>query len=409
MDLFIARQPIFTAQLTVYAYELLFRSGPANFFPDVDHTHASARVIADSLFNIGMETLTGGKLAFINLTRAVLVSDAGTLLPRGSAVLEILETVTPDDEVIAACRRLKSAGHQIALDDFVDADGYAALVSLADIIKVDVLATAPAKRRAMVARYAPRGIRLLAEKIETQEMFHEAVGEGYTYFQGYFFARPAVMQVRSVPEFRLTYLRLLQEASRSDVDLRRVAAIISQDVTLSYRLLRRINSAYYGVRGTISSIQEAVRLLGVDDLRRWASLLFLATLGVNKPPELIVESALRARFCESLAADAGLVEHREDLFMLGLFSLLDAILDRPLSELVSELPLASAVTAALLGEPNPLRRVLECAVAYISGDWTHLPGQVATIGVDEETLPTCYLDALTWVQKILPAGVSDGL
>ena len=409
MDLFIARQPIFTTQLTVYAYELLFRSSPANYFPDVDHTQASARVIADTLFNIGLETLTGGKLAFINMTRDVLVSDAGTLLPNDQAVLEILETVTPDDEVIAACRRLKDAGYQIALDDFVDAEEYAPLVKLADIIKVDVLATAPAQRQAMVARYAPRGIRLLAEKIETQEMFHEAVNQGYTYFQGYFFAKPAMMKARSAPEFRLTYLRLLQEASRPDVDVRRMAAIISQDVTLSYRLLRRINSAYYGVRNTVSSIPEAVRMLGVDDLRRWASLLFLATLSVNKPPELVVESALRARLCESLAADTRLADHREDLFIVGMFSLLDAMLDRPLSELVGELPLSSEVKAALLGESNRLRDVLDCVVAYISGDWTNLPGLVAPLGLSEETLPTRYKEALIWVQKTLPAGASDGM
>jgi EAL and modified HD-GYP domain-containing signal transduction protein len=185
-----------------------------------------------------------------------------------------------------------------------------------------------------------------------------------------------------------------------------MTAIISQDVTLSYRLLRRINSAAYGIRGTVSSVSEAVLLLGVDDLRRWASLLFLATLSVNKPPELVVESALRARFCESLAADTGLADHREDLFIVGMFSLLDAMLDRPLSELVAELPLAPAVKAALLGESNPFRRVLECAVAYISGDWTNLPGLVATLGLAEDTLPTRYREALIWVQKTLPAGAS---
>jgi EAL and modified HD-GYP domain-containing signal transduction protein len=317
--------------------------------------------------------------------------------------------VTPDDQVIAACQRLKDAGYQIALDDFVDADEYAPLVSLADIIKVDVLATTPAGRRAMVDRYAPKGIRLLAEKVETPEMFREAVDEGYAYFQGYFFARPSMLRARSAPEFRLTYLRLLQEASRPDVDLRRMAAIISQDVTLSYRLLRRINSAYYGIRGTVSSILEAVRLLGVEDIRRWASLLFLATLSLNKPHELVVESALRARFCESLAGDVGLAAQRDDLFILGMFSLLDAMLDRPLSELVSELPLTPSVKAALLGEPNAIRRVFDCAVAYLSGDWANMAAGVAALGLGEETLPLRYRDALMWVEKALPSGASDSV
>jgi c-di-GMP-related signal transduction protein len=178
MDLFIARQPIFTARLTVYAYELLFRSGPANFFPDVNHTHASARVIADSLFNIGLETLTGGKLAFINMTRDLLLGDYAVLLPKDKTVIEVLETVTPDAKVVEACRRLKEAGYRIALDDFVGKAEMAPLIALADIIKVDFLATRKDERRALVKRYAPRGVCLLAEKVETQEVFREAADLG---------------------------------------------------------------------------------------------------------------------------------------------------------------------------------------------------------------------------------------
>ena len=233
MDLFIARQPIFTSQQTVHAYELLFRSGTANVFPDVDANHASARVIADSLFNLGLQALTGGKLAFINMTRDLLVGDYATLLPKDEIVIEILENIVPDAKVVEACRRLKDAGYLLALDDFVENGSTAPLVALADIIKVDVLATKKEQRRTLVKRHAPRGVRLLAEKVETQEAFQEAVGLGFSYFQGYFFAKPSVLKAKSAPEFRLTYLALLQEVVKREVDLRKVAAVIGRDVTLS--------------------------------------------------------------------------------------------------------------------------------------------------------------------------------
>jgi EAL and modified HD-GYP domain-containing signal transduction protein len=404
MDLFIARQPIFTSQQTVHAYELLFRSGTANVFPDVDANHASARVIADSLFNLGLQALTGGKLAFINMTRDLLVGDYATLLPKDEIVIEILENIVPDAKVVEACRRLKDAGYLLALDDFVENGSTAPLVALADIIKVDVLATKKEQRRTLVKRHAPRGVRLLAEKVETQEAFQEAVGLGFSYFQGYFFAKPSVLKAKSAPEFRLTYLALLQEVVKREVDLRKVAAVIGRDVTLSYKLLRYINSAYFGLRRTISSIPEAVRLLGEREVKRWASLISLASLGANKPSELVVEAALRARFCESLGADTGLDHCSEELFLLGMFSLLDAIMDRPLDVLLQELPIPPSVKAALLGVSSPLRDVYDCVLTYVTGDWDNLSARMDKLNLGEEALPTRYREAVAWVQKVLPTG-----
>ena len=406
MDLFIARQPIFTAKQAVYAYELLFRSGPANVFPDVDHNHASARVIADSLFNLGLQTLTGGKLAFINMTRDLLLGDYAVLLPRDEIVIEVLETVTPDAKVVEACRRLKATGYMIALDDFVGKAEMAPLIALADIIKVDFLATRKAERLALVKRYAPRGVRLLAEKVETQEAFREAADLGYTYFQGYFFAKPAVMQATAAPEFRLTYLTLLQETVKPDLDFRRIAAVIGRDVTLSYKLLRFINSAFFGLRRSIASIPEALALLGEREVKRWASLLGLACLGANKPAELVVEAALRARFCEGMAPAAGLVHYTEELFLLGLFSLIDAILDRPLENLLQELPIPSMVKATLLGEASPLKDVYDCVLAYVAGDWASLSIQMDRLQLDEEEVPRRYREAVAWAQQALRAGDS---
>jgi c-di-GMP-related signal transduction protein len=406
MDLFIARQPIFTAQKRLYGYELLFRSGTANAFPEIDANHASARVMVDSLCNLGLDTLTGGKRAFVNLTRDLLVGEYATLLPKETAVIEVLETVVPDEKLVAACRRLKEAGYMLALDDFAERPALAPLVELADILKVDVLATPATERRALVARHAPRGRRLLAEKVETPEAFDEAAKLGYTYFQGYFFARPAVLQTTGAPEFRLTYLTLLQEVLKPEVDVRKVAGIIGRDVTLSYKLLRFINSAFFGLRRTISSIPEALNLLGERELKRWAGLLSLASLASDKPAELVVEAAMRARFCEGLAADTGLGQRNEELFLLGLFSLLDAILDRPLEALLKELPIPPSVKAALAGEAGPLRDVYECVLTYVSADWEHLSAKMDVLHLGDEEVPRRYHEAIAWARTALSADAS---
>ena len=406
MELFIARQPIFTEKQGVFAYELLFRSGAVNAFPEIDPTQASARVIAEGVFNLGLRELAAGKRAFINVTRELLVGEHATLIPKDETVIEVLETVKPDAKVVAACSRLKAAGYLIALDDFTETAEMAPLFELADFIKVDFLATGPEERRALVRRHSPRGVRLLAEKVETPEAFREAVDLGYNYFQGYFFAKPAVLQAKATPEFRLTYLMLLQEVVKSDVDLRKVAAIIGRDVTLSYKLLRYINSAYFGLRRTIASIPEALRLLGERELKRWASLLGLAALASNKPAELVVEAALRARFCEGLAEDTGLAHRREELFLLGMFSLLDAILDRPLLGLLQELPIPPTVKAALLGEASPLRDVYDCVLTYVTGDWDHLSARMDTLGLGEEEVPRRYREAVAWAQRALPGEAS---
>ena len=408
MDLFIARQPIFTRKQAVYGYELLFRSGSANVFSHPDPDQASARVIVDSLLQVGLPTLTGRKRAFINFTRDLLIWDCGALLPKDQAVIEVLETVAPDTETVAACRRLKAAGYLIALDDFDDASGKEPLVALTDIIKVDFLATDNAKRQAIVRKYAPRGIRLLAEKVETPEDFREAAEYGYTYFQGYFFSKPVMLTGTRAPESRLTYVALLQEVLRPELNSQRVADVIGRDVTLTYKLLRYINSPSFGFRRRIASILEAVMLLGEREVRRWASVIGLACLGSEKPAELVAEAAIRAHFCEALAGDTGLAREAEHLFLIGLLSLLDAILDRPLPQLLDELPIVDKVKGALLGQAGPLRDVHDCVLAYVHGEWGRLTGIMEKLRLSEQSLPIRYREAVAWAQQILVASAQTG-
>ncbi len=403
MQAFIARQPIFDQHQRVYAYELLFRSGPENACTCPDLDQAAAKVVMDSLLVFGLENLVGRARAFVNTTRPLLVDEYIAVLPSDVVVVELLETVEPDAEVVAACQKLKRAGYLIALDDFCDGAAMRSLTDLADLIKVDMLATDVEERRALAERFGPRGIRLVAEKVENQDAFREAREQGYAYFQGYFFARPAILTRRTVPEFKLNYLRVLREVMRPEVDFRRLEASIRQDVTLSYKLLRYVNSAFFGLRNPVTSILGALQLIGEREVKKWASLIVLASMCSDKPAELVVEAAIRARLCESLSSLGGAGGQGEDLFLMGMFSVIDAILDQPLDIALEEIALRDEIKGALLGQPGAPRELFDCALAYHRGDWGDFMTLAGRLGIPEMALPQHYQDALAWAQRVFPA------
>ena len=245
---FIARQPILNRDRNIYAYELLFRSGIQNSCEGINLDQASASMF-DTSFLIGLQRLTGGHRAFINCPRDFLLRDYISLFPADMVVIELLETIAPDEEVVKACRRLKEAGYMLALDDFVDTPDWAPLVDMADFIKVDFRATAREEQRALAARYAAKGIRMLAEKVETPEEHSEGVDMGYSLFQGYFFCRPEIVRQREVPSLKLAYLELLQSATASEFDINALAGKIKHEPSLTFKLLRYLNSAAFGISG----------------------------------------------------------------------------------------------------------------------------------------------------------------
>jgi EAL and modified HD-GYP domain-containing signal transduction protein len=397
---FIARQPIFDAGQRVFGYELLFRSGPVNAFTHRDGDEASLRLIGGALSVFGLEPLTGGRRAFINCTRDLLVQGHAFLLPTGRAVVEILETVPPDGEVLAACRALKRAGYVLAMDDFVDDPRHAPLVDLADIIKVDFRVSPPQERRAFAERFAPRGIKLLAEKVETWEEWREAAALGYDYFQGYFFCRPETLSRRALPPSRAGHLRLLEELGRKEVDWGRVEGVIKAEVPLALKLLSYMNSAQFGFSQEVTSIRHAAVLIGRQNLRKWANLMAVLGLGTGKPSELVLTCLLRGRFCELLGPSLGPARGQPDLFLIGLLASLDAVMDRPLDEALAEFRVSREVREAVLEGDSPWGRVCALMRAYETGDWPRVSEAAGALGLAEEAVAAAYWRAVGWATRI---------
>jgi EAL and modified HD-GYP domain-containing signal transduction protein len=395
-EVFVARQPIFDRHRHVYAYELLFRSGLKNAFGGMDPDRASIKVIADGFIRFGLQRLTGGKRAFINFTRDTLVKGYATLLPKDSIVVEILEDVEQDPEVFDACRALKQRGYMIALDDVVCDDWDNPLVGFADIIKVDFRGSDARTKAALPGLIAARKIKALAEKIETRAEFDEAVALGYTYLQGYFFSKPLVLSGRDVPAVKQRYLELLREINRTDLDFADLEDVIKREPSLTYKLMTYINSVAFSFRSRITSVRQSLALLGEDAVRKWASVVALAALAHEQPSELLVSSLIRARFCEVIAASVKLEERGQELFLMGLFSLLDAITGRPMHDVLANLPLADDIKMALLGNRNRLRDVLACVLAYEQAEWETFGLFAAKLRLDEGETVRIYLEAVVW-------------
>lgn len=395
VEVFVARQPIFTAQQRVYGYELLFRDGVSNVFPKTDPGLASQKVISSTFLSAGLESLTRGRRAFINFTRELLLDQHALLLPAQSAVIEIVEDVVADEEVVAACEDLRRQGYLLALDDFTTQSD-PTLLDVVDFVKLDFGQTTPQQRRGLVERLTRHDVQIVAEKVETRGAFAEARDLGCSHFQGFFFARPVVLSGQDLTGHRGSYLQLLREAREPELDFQRLERTIKQDLSLSYKLLRYINTVAFGWRQRIESVQHALVLLGEESVRRWAALVTLSSLADQKPQELAIVSAVRARLCEDIGQRAGLNAWGLELFMMGMFSLIDAVLDLPMERALVGIPFSDDARNALLGTAGPLRDVLDTVVAYERGHWGEFDLNAKRLGVEGTQLPVLYQHAVEW-------------
>jgi c-di-GMP-related signal transduction protein len=394
---FVARQPILTADEKVFGYELLFRDGVEDFFRHTDADVASRSTLNTAML-LGLDVLTDGRRAFVNCTRDILLKDYITLLPSEQAVVEVLESVPADDLVIAACRRLKESGYTIALDDFGINDPREALTDVADIIKVDLRTTSAADAAAMVKRYGPWRCRMLAEKVETREEFLAAKKAGFLYFQGYFFRRPEMLTAHEIPANQLNYLRMLTAVSQAELDVREIENLVKSEASLCYRLLRYLNSASFGFANEIHSVRHALSILGEREVRRWIRLVATLGAGQGKSSELVLSAMVRARFCELVSPK---IPHGDsDLFLMGMLSMMDVILEIPMSQVLDNVPIDQESKAVLLGGASRLRPFYQLMLAQESGEWKTASELAAHLHLAESEVAECYWQAMQWARQV---------
>jgi c-di-GMP phosphodiesterase len=365
---FIARQPIFDRKLDVVGYELLFRGrGYAGDGLSNNPQLATATVVLNSFTELELTRIVGHKTAWVNVGREFVIDGLAQAIPASLGGLEISESEEFDEELVDALRDLKSQGYRLSLDGF-SSESAASVLELFDVVKLNVLDLGHDGLREAVQRLRGYPCQVLAHRVATHPDHEFCAGLGCDLFQGYFFCQPAVVGTRSISANRLALLQVVAALQRSDVELSDVDQFIAHDVALSFRMLRYVNSAFFGVRSEVRSIGHALALLGLENARRWATLSVLASVD-DKPTELTLTALTRARFCELAGEELGLAGGSE-LFTLGLFSVIDALMDTPMQDVVESLPLADDMRDALVHRRGPLGELLNAAAAREQGEST---------------------------------------
>lgn len=397
-DVFIGRQAIFDRNNNVTSYELLFRSADNKFLDDGDCM--TAKVLVGALMDIGLDTLAGNKPVNINASESFLLSGMIDLLPAGRVGIEVLESVPVTAEVINACKALKAKGYKIILDDVIYAPHLDPLLELADVIKVDLPFVKDLDADVKILRKF--NATLLAEKVETLADYEKAYALGFEYFQGYYFCKPDIVNSKTMADSKIAILQALQQVMTATV-VADIQKVVKQDVSLSYRLLKYINSASFGMRSEVESIERALVLLGLNNTRRWLSLLSLASLSEGKPSELIRTALYRGYLLESIAKFLNTGESEDD-FLLGMFSVLDALLDKPMSEAISEIALPSTVRDALLSDDAPMSYKLHIAKSLERSELDKTISLTAKYdALHIKDLMNLYTQALSWSNEQMSA------
>jgi EAL and modified HD-GYP domain-containing signal transduction protein len=388
-EVFIGRQPIFDRGKRVAGYEILFRAEDSTEANVLDPETATATVVLNALTEIGLERIVGSHLAWINLPRGSILSGIGTMLPPAAAGFEILEGQDVDEELVEGVRELKRQGYRIALDDFEFSADWAPLLELADVVKLDHLVLGAERFAAQVELLKPYPALLLAEKVESQEAHRFCMELGCDLFQGFFYQRPELLRQRRIELTAGSILQVIAALQNTFLQFDELEPLIAHDLPLSLRLLRYINSAFFGLRHEVTSVRQALVLLGMDNVRRWATLTVMGSIE-GKPPELTAAALTRARFCELAGTAAGM--DGAGLFTIGLFSLIDAMLDVSLEQVVAELPFPNEMRVALLRHAGPMGRILDAATALEAGYF----GDAKLLVPDANHL---YIESLLWAQE----------
>lgn len=395
---YVARQTIVSKDCGTVGYELLFRDGMANSFPDINPDEATSRLISDAQLDVGIEKIVGDHKAFINFTEKSLIEKFPQFFNKEKIVVEIVESVTPTEDVIAACTELKNQGYRLALDDFDFDSQWEELSKLVDIIKVDIEGLDQETLAQKVREIKTDDVELVAERVETHEQFEYCKELGFDYFQGYFFSKPEIIQNRTIPSDRMSMLQLMGETSQHPMDFDNISEMISRDVGISFKLLKLINSPLLGTRAEISSLSHALSYLGEKELRKFICLMAMAHIGDEKPAALLSLASVRARHCELLMRGIGADADSGKAFLCGLFSLIDAVMNDTIKNIFASLPVDDSIKDALMGSRDQLGNVLSLVLAYENGSWRFVTELCEELDMPETTLATFYSEAVQWTR-----------
>ncbi len=396
MDIFVARQPIFNRMQEVVAYELLYRESEQNFFSgNVASNVATSILLMNSYLNFGIEHLVGHHRAFVNFDKQLIDNDIPQLLNKESVVIELLEDIVPDEAFIEKIKTLKNAGYTVAIDDFIDSYEFLELVELCDIIKVEFMGESRESIEKICRTWKPKGKLLLAEKVETREEYDWAKSIGFDYFQGYFFSKPSMVKSKGIEEDGSKYIRLMGMMNVKEPDFKEISAMIEMDVSLTYKLLKLVNNNFTASK-KIGSIHLAVSMLGVKALRKWVSLAMVQNLGSPETTELIITSMVRSHLLEGICNHSDLKPHTDELTLMGILSILNVMLKKPMAELLVDLPITDEIKDTLLGKESPYKAAYDLCLDYERGEFANLESASQSINYDVNLLPKQYIESVKW-------------
>ncbi len=397
-DIFVGRQPIYTRDLDVFAYELMSHTGEQDENDgaiSAKTDKSTSQVIINAFMEIGIDKLVGKKTAFITLTEHFLQSDYELPLPKDRVILKIPSYINVTDEVIEGTRHLAEAGFKLALDNYLQYPLLQPLASMASMIDINIESLAVNEIRDHLKILKKLHPIILADHVTNHDSYDICHDVGVDYIQGYFLNRPRIIKGESLASNQMSIINLLSTLYNPDTDTDAVVNIISKDVALSYKILQLMNSAFFSRSSKIESIQHAIVMLGRKQLCTWASMMALSGMD-DKPREQVRISMIRARSCELLAEKANL-DSADSFFTVGMFSSLDLLMDRSLEELISPLPLADNIIAALLNREGELGDAINCTLAQEEGDWMNI--RFADLSVEQ--LSDVNIEAINWAEDVL--------
>ncbi|MFC3094855.1 EAL domain-containing protein [Alteromonas sediminis] len=400
MFAYVARQPIFDVNKEVFAYELLFRDGKSNCFPDIEPDEATSKIIADSHLSFGIEEITNGKLAFINFHQNTLLYRFPTSLDPKTTIVEIVETVNVDPELIKACKHIRGLGYKLALDDYDGSGQWDAFLPFTSIIKFEVDAFDDVLMESMVSDLKSKRTQLVIERVETMEQFERYKAMGFDYFQGYFLARPEIIRHKKIGASTLAMMDLLSETAVSPLNFEKINGIFERDAALTYKLLRFINNPIFDKSHKITSLRHAFNYMGEIELKKFIALLALANLSESEPQELMVMSLVRAKFCEITMKFVSQGEDTIAGFLTGLLSLMDTLTGQEMTTIIGKIPIDQSVKNALCGEDGELKDCLMFVKAFENAHWNSVKSIASPYPIKQTQLHAIYIESVKWANAL---------